>query len=122
VVLGLYLSHRITTIYFEWVISVFVLLMIAGATAHGRRLSRRAETERQATEARFANILNIAADAIIAMDEDQRIVLFNQGAEKIFGYRAEKSSASPRPPAAALCRDAHHEHVRAFAQGAHAAA
>src|SRR3990172_232622 len=64
VLLGLYLSHRITTIYFERLIGVFVLLTIAGATAYGRRLSRRAETERQATEARFENILNIAADAI----------------------------------------------------------
>jgi diguanylate cyclase (GGDEF)-like protein/PAS domain S-box-containing protein len=106
-------AHR-----FEWLIGVFVLLMIAGATAYGRRLSRRTETERQATEARFANILNIAADAIIAMDEDQRIVLFNQGAEQIFGYRAEDVMGKPLglllPPGAA---DAHHERVRAFAQG-----
>src|SRR3989304_10153054 len=49
VLLGLYLSHRITTIYFERLIGVFVLLMVAGSTAYGRRPSPRAATERQAT-------------------------------------------------------------------------
>ncbi len=103
---------------FEWLIGVFILLMVAGATAYGRHLSRRAETDQQATEARFANILDIAADAIVAMDEDQRIVLFNQSAEQIFGYRAEEVLGKPLglllPPGAA---GTHHERVRAFAQG-----
>jgi PAS domain S-box-containing protein len=38
----------------------------------------------------LASILGTATDAIVAVDEKQRILLFNRGAERVFGYRAEE--------------------------------
>ncbi|WP_170954844.1 PAS domain S-box protein [Polaromonas sp. AER18D-145] len=60
------------------------------ADAFGRMLARLG-----AAQARFANIVNLAADAIISVDEDQRILIFNYGAEQIFGYTAAEMLGQP---------------------------
>ena len=36
----------------------------------------------------FSGLLAIAADAVIAVDAEQRIIFFNEGAERIFGWAA----------------------------------
>ncbi|HET9684344.1 MAG TPA: PAS domain-containing sensor histidine kinase [Gemmatimonadaceae bacterium] len=38
----------------------------------------------------FSGFLAVSADAVIAVDEDQRIIFFNQGAEQIFGWTADE--------------------------------
>lgn len=42
------------------------------------------------TQSVLAEIVGIAADAIICMDEAQRVTFFNAGAEAIFGWRASE--------------------------------
>lgn len=44
---------------------------------------------------RLAGILDMAQDAIISINEQQQITLFNQGAEKIFGYTANEILKRP---------------------------
>ena len=65
--------------------------------AEGRDVSERKEIEAalRASEAKFSGILAIAADAIVTVDESQRIVHFNTGAEQIFGYAAHEMMGQP---------------------------
>lgn len=76
---------------------------------------KRAERELRDSEARLSGILRISPEAIIVTDGAQRITLFNEGAERIFGYAAAevtgKSIEMLIPPEA---RKGHGEHVRKF--------
>jgi len=82
-----------------------------------QKQQRKVEAELRASEAKFSGILSIAADAIITVDHEQRIVHFNRGAEEIFGYRAEdaigRHLAILLPP---RFRAAHDSHLQSFAR------
>jgi PAS domain S-box-containing protein len=80
-------------------------------------LERRRRAELAESEARLANIINLAGDAIVAVDEEQRIVLFNREAESVFGYTAGEILGQPLDvllPPERVAR--HHEHMRTFAE------
>ncbi|MDQ2668563.1 MAG: PAS domain-containing sensor histidine kinase, partial [Gemmatimonadota bacterium] len=63
----------------------------------------------------FSGLLAISADAVIAVDDEQRIVFFNEGAERIFGWNAD--DVGGRPLEILLperYRAAHHGYVHDF--------
>jgi PAS domain S-box-containing protein len=91
-------------------------LMGSVGTQVGRVIERaRADEALRLSEAKFAGIISISSDAIVSVDEEQRIVFFNQGAEQIFGYRADEAMGQPLElliPEA--FRPTHADHVRRF--------
>jgi len=73
------------------------------------------ERDLRDSNARLMGIIESAMDAIITIDEDQRIQLFNKSAEKMFGYRADEVMGKKLdillPP---RYRDLHRDHVDRF--------
>jgi PAS domain S-box-containing protein len=69
------------------------------------------------SEAKLAGILASAMDAIITVDEDQRVVLFNAAAEKMFRCpAAEALGESLDRFIPERFRAAHREHIRVFGE------
>lgn len=74
--------------------------------------------ELRAADARFDGIVGISADAIISVDEEQKIILFNEGAEKIFGYTADEALGQPLDLLLPeRFHASHHGHVQDFGVG-----
>jgi PAS domain S-box-containing protein len=78
---------------------------------------RAAESKRRESESRFLGIVISAMDAIVSVDESQRIVLFNPAAERMFGRQSAELIDQPLD---ALIpqrfRAAHREHIDRFAR------
>lgn len=69
------------------------------------------------TDAILAGIVTISADAIICVDESQRIIFFNEGAESIFGYTAQEITGQPLEVLIPhRFRSTHSSHVRKFGE------
>jgi len=88
-----------------------------GAVIAHTNITERKRSERalQGSEARMGGIINSAMDAIISVDDHQRIILFNGAAERMFGYSSEEvlgQSLARFIPA--RFRDAHETHIRRF--------
>ncbi|HEX6304160.1 MAG TPA: HD domain-containing phosphohydrolase [Anaerolineales bacterium] len=75
----------------------------------------RSQEALQRSETRLNNILENAAEAIIAVNESQNIILFNHGAEAIFGYEAGEILGQPLDRLIpSRHTGAHRRHVDAF--------
>jgi PAS domain S-box-containing protein len=85
----------------------------AGATA----ARRESEEKLQTTRLMLEGIVRSAMDAIITVDEQQRVILFNQAAEQMFGWPAEKAKGQMLDQFIPMrFRAAHREHVRTFGE------
>ncbi|MDP2880567.1 MAG: PAS domain S-box protein [Azonexus sp.] len=87
---------------------------------HRRLLNERSERQRAEqdvaeTGVRLTEIINSAMDAIISVDADQRIILFNPAAEKTFGYSASEIIGTSIEGLIPGCfRPKHAEHMRHY--------
>ena len=82
-----------------------------------RQRADRQETQRElhSVQARVGSIVESAMDAIITVDESQRIVLFNAAAEAVFGYaRADAIGAPLESFIPQRFRGGHAAHVHRF--------
>jgi PAS domain S-box-containing protein len=69
------------------------------------------------SEARLEGIIGTATDAIVTVDEEQRIILFNAAAEQMFGYQADEVMGEPLELLIPeRFRDAHSRHLHHFGQ------
>jgi rsbT co-antagonist protein RsbR len=83
-----------------------------------RDLTERKQAEElQQRQIQLSGIIGSAMDAIITLDADQRIVLFNTAAEQMFGVPAAQALGSPverfMPE---RFRSTHGDHIRRFSQ------
>ncbi|HEX5998770.1 MAG TPA: chemotaxis protein CheB [Hyphomicrobiaceae bacterium] len=84
--------------------------VLSGAIARAR-----AEEDVRLASARLSAIVDNADDAIISIDQDQTITIFNHGAENIFGYAAQEIVGQPLAMLMpARFKQPHEEHVRGF--------
>ena len=60
-----------------------------------RELELQHTAELHASEARIAEIVNSAMDAIISFGEDQKVTLFNRAAEQMFGFAGTDAVGKP---------------------------
>ncbi|PWC56504.1 diguanylate cyclase [Azospirillum sp. TSO22-1] len=76
------------------------------------------EEKLRQSEQRLQGIITLAQDAIVSVDQQMRIILFNPAAERMFGYAADEILG--RPLAALLperFRTGHDAHAGAYATG-----
>lgn len=90
---------------------------LVGVVMVFRDVSERREMEAslRQSEARLAGIIGSAMDAVISIDETQRIVTFNPAAESMFGCSAQDALGQPLDRfIPERFRHSHAEHIRAF--------
>ena len=55
----------------------------------------RTNAKLRASEAKLSGLISTAADAIISVDDNGRITMYNEGAQQIFGWAAEEITGKP---------------------------
>jgi two-component system sensor kinase len=93
---------------------ILILHFVAVTRAQVRQAELATEALKE-SQSRLAGILDISPEAILSVDEQQRITLFNKGAEKTFGYSSSAVIGKPMELLIPLrFHDAHQRHVARF--------
>jgi PAS domain S-box-containing protein len=90
---------------------------VIGASKIARDITerKRAEQSLRESRSRFEGVIESAMDAIITIDEAQRVILFNTAAERMFGYSAADALGQSLDRfIPARYRSAHRAHVGEF--------
>ncbi len=84
---GVYGSVLMVFLFVLAPVAVFVPLVLMGANLlSGMEIERRrSEEQLRISTQRFSSVVESAMDAIITLDQDQHVIVFNQAAEKMFG-------------------------------------
>ncbi len=106
-------------VYGRYVITGVALLLaqalIILALLWQRARRKKAEAQLRDSQMRLEEIVESAMDAVISIDDTQRIVVFNDAAEKVFGCPARDAIGSPIDRfIPERFRDPHREYVRHF--------
>ncbi|MGD0331558.1 MAG: PAS domain S-box protein, partial [Nitrososphaeria archaeon] len=81
---------------------------------------KRTEEDLKASEERFRSVVNAAADAIISIDSQEKIVFWNKAAEDTFGYSADEAIGKPITMMIPEQTRGHHENMmRKFMSSTH---
>ena len=92
------------------------VVRLAGIAADITERKQAQDALRQ-SEVRFGGVVNSAMDAIISVDSDQRVVMFNPAAEKMFGYPAREVIGQKLERfLPSRYRVPHQEHIQRFGQ------
>lgn len=76
---------------------------------------KRVEQAVRENEARFSGIVNSAMDAVISLNAEQNIIVFNHAAEAMFGVQAAEVIGKPLSRfIPELYRDVHQQHIQNF--------
>ncbi|MGK7897502.1 MAG: PAS domain S-box protein, partial [Xenococcus sp. (in: cyanobacteria)] len=93
------------------------LVKLVGEFIALAQAQQEAEKALQESQARLSGILDNANEAIISVNEEQRITLFNHGAEKTFGYTASEIIGQPfELLLPSRFAQIHHQHMLDFGQ------
>ncbi|MGK7896994.1 MAG: PAS domain S-box protein, partial [Xenococcus sp. (in: cyanobacteria)] len=93
------------------------LVKLVGEFIAIAQAQQEAEKALQESQARLSGILDNANEAIISVDEKQRITLFNHGAEQTFGYTASEILGKPfELLLPSRLAQIHHQHMVDFGQ------
>jgi PAS domain S-box-containing protein len=112
---GIHAPRLLASVVFADLVVVGTGILAATQVLRADRISDEARHAVDESEARVSAIVESAMDAVITVDETQRIVLFNRAAELTFRCSREDALGSPLERfLPERFRAAHAEHVRRF--------